>query len=186
MLGRPVVGEVRLGLGFDLTTPVGRSWISILRLLLQELDEEQSLVRRSAAHREALERLLIGTLLRSHRHEFSDALSTDHPPVRSRTVKRVVDAVRAAPERAWTVTDMAQVAGVGARRLQQGFREQIGMGPMAYLRVVRLERVRTDLLLGVGTVTEVASRWGFTHPGRFAETYRQRFGEAPSRTLRNA
>jgi hypothetical protein len=30
----------------------------------------------------------------------------------------------------------------------------------------------------------VASRWGFMHFGRFAQQYRQLFGEAPSQTLR--
>jgi AraC-like DNA-binding protein len=30
----------------------------------------------------------------------------------------------------------------------------------------------------------VALRWGFTHYGRFAAQYRQRFGCSPSQTLR--
>jgi AraC-like DNA-binding protein len=33
------------------------------------------------------------------------------------------------------------------------------------------------------SVSEVAYRWGFTHMGRFAGTYRARFGVTPSRTL---
>ena len=35
------------------------------------------------------------------------------------------------------------------------------------------------------TVSEVAYRWGFTHLGRFAGAYRERFGETPSQTLRS-
>ncbi|MCF7553638.1 AraC family transcriptional regulator [Pseudonocardia sp. WMMC193] len=186
MIGRPVSSSVRFALGFDLTGPAGRSWLAVVRLLLADLETERSLGRRFTGHREQLERLVISSLLRAQPHDFLEELRDDRRPVRSRTVKRVVDAVDAAPERPWTLTSLAETAGVGGRRLQQGFREQMGMSPMVYLRVVRLERVHRDLAAGVGSVTDVAFRWGFTHPGRFADAYRERFGHAPSETLRRA
>ncbi|MEU4690491.1 helix-turn-helix domain-containing protein [Actinoplanes sp. NPDC023714] len=34
------------------------------------------------------------------------------------------------------------------------------------------------------TVADIAKRWGFGHAGRFAETYRNRYGHWPSETLR--
>ena len=34
------------------------------------------------------------------------------------------------------------------------------------------------------TVAELAARWGFAHPGRFAVAYRAKFGHSPSETLR--
>jgi AraC-like DNA-binding protein len=60
---------------------------------------------------------------------------------------------------------------------------------MAHLREVRLARVREDLLAADParvTVTAVAARWGFPHQGRFAAAYRDRYGQAPSATLRLA
>lgn len=184
MIGRPVSSWVRFALGFDLTTPAGRSWLSVVRLLLSELDSENSLVRESVTHREQLERLVISSLLRAQPNDFFETLHEEHPPARSRTVKRVVDAIDAAPEQPWALPEMADLAGVGGRRLQQGFREQMGMSPMVYLRVVRLERVHRDLVGGAGSVTDIALRWGFTHLSRFADAYRERFGQAPSETLR--
>jgi len=184
MIGRSVPAGIRFRLGFDLTTPSGCSWLSVVRLLLSELDSPHSLGRGSVPHREQLERLVISSLLRAQPHDFFDALHEDRPPARSRTVKRVVDAVDSAPEEPWTLSTMAEVAGVSGRRLQQGFREQMGMSPMTYLRVVRLERVHHDLVGEAGSVTDVALRWGFTHLGRFADAYRERFGMAPSETMR--
>ena len=32
-------------------------------------------------------------------------------------------------------------------------------------------------------VSAIASRWGFFHLGRFAQSYRARYGELPSQTL---
>jgi transcriptional regulator GlxA family with amidase domain len=56
---------------------------------------------------------------------------------------------------------------------------------MQFLRQLRMERVHADLsLAGSGaTVTEVATRWGFLHFGRFAGDYQKQFGEKPSETL---
>jgi transcriptional regulator GlxA family with amidase domain len=60
---------------------------------------------------------------------------------------------------------------------------------MMYLRQLRLHRVHTELAANSpdsATVTMVARRWGFMHLGRFANQYRQLFGEPPSETLRAA
>ncbi|MBP2364326.1 AraC family transcriptional regulator [Pseudonocardia parietis] len=184
MLGRPVASLVRFSIGFDLANSAGRSWLNVVRLLLTDLADGSSLSRGSTTHREELERLVISSLLRAQPHDFHDELHSDHAPARSRIVKRVVDAVDAEPEKAWTLAGMAELSGVSGRRLQQGFREQLTMSPMAYVRLVRLERVHKDLLTYSGSVTDVAFRWGFTHLGRFAEAYRERFGLAPSETLR--
>ena len=81
---------------------------------------------------------------------------------------------------------LAEVAGVSVRSLFAGFREHRGTGPMAYLRTVRLERVRHDLLndASVASVSAAALRWGFAHLGRFSAEYRRVFGECPAQTLR--
>ena len=58
---------------------------------------------------------------------------------------------------------------------------------MEYVRRVRLHYDRQDLVIASRqqtTVTEIASKWGFAHAGRFAVDYRQRYGESPHVTLR--
>jgi AraC-like DNA-binding protein len=106
----------------------------------------------------------------------------EHAMMRPRTVNRVLDAVHADPARPWTTGQMAEVAGVSVRRLQEGFREHVGTTPREFLRDVRLDRVRAELTSGdpPASVTDAALRWGFTHTGRFAADYRRRFGTSPS------
>jgi AraC-like DNA-binding protein len=186
LLGHPVPSWVRFDLALDVTSGPGRSWLDTLRLLLSELDSPDSLLHRSERHREYLERLVIGGLVLAQRHDYADELRAPRPPARPRSIKRVVEAVEAAPERPWSLTDLARCAGVSGRRLQQGFAEHVGMSPMAYLRRVRLERAHHDLRTGLWPVTDVAYRSGFTNLGRFANAYRERFGETPSETLRRS
>ena len=76
--------------------------------------------------------------------------------------------------------------GVNARTLRLITHEFVGMGPVQYLRLHRLNRVRLALarsnprLVSVG---DVAGMYGFWESGRFAAIYRATFGESPSETL---
>ena len=85
--------------------------------------------------------------------------------------------------------ELATEVHLSTRALQEGFQRDLATTPMTYLRQLRLHGVRADLAdasrgRSSGAVTAVASRWGFVHLGRFAQQYRQLFGECPSRTLR--
>jgi AraC-like DNA-binding protein len=82
--------------------------------------------------------------------------------------------------------DIAQAARVSLRGLQSAFRRHAGESPTAYLRRARLDAAHSELLAGeAGTSVErVARRWGFSHMGRFAQDYRETFGQLPSATLR--
>jgi AraC-like DNA-binding protein len=186
LLGHPITGDVRFELAMDLSTPHAQSWLRVLRLILDELDWPDSLLEHSSSYRDHLEKLLILGLLQTQGHDHLDELRRPLPPARPRTVKRVVDLIEASPEANYTVADLARHAGVGARQLQIAFQESLNTSPTGYLRNIKLARARADLLAGAGTVMSVAYRWGFNHPGRFSATYRRRYGELPSDTLRRA
>jgi AraC-like DNA-binding protein len=81
--------------------------------------------------------------------------------------------------------DLCEAAGVSTRALEYGFRDFYGLGPMAYVRNLRLCRVRHDLLdpAHADSVSSAARRWSFTHMGQFSHDYRALFGEVPSKTL---
>lgn len=79
-----------------------------------------------------------------------------------------------------TTTMIAAVGDLSLRALQEGFQRHLGQTPNTYLRNVRLDRVREELVAGAaGTVAQTARAWGFAHAGRFAAAYEARFGEPP-------
>ena len=72
------------------------------------------------------------------------------------------------------------------RTLQSSLRQVSDSTPVHYLRCVRLDAVRKQLLSmqpGEGSITEAAMSCGFTHLGHFTEEYKALFGELPSQTL---
>ncbi|MBT2504017.1 AraC family transcriptional regulator [Curtobacterium sp. ISL-83] len=114
---------------------------------------------------------------------FHDALSQ---PDRA-NLRRAVDFIHAHARDPLTVGAIACAANTSIRSLQENFRNVLGTTPMLYLREVRLDGVRADLLAAdphLSSVGTIAGRWGFSHLGRFAGEYAQRFGERPSHTLR--
>ena len=86
-----------------------------------------------------------------------------------------------------TAADIAAAAHVSIRAVEYAFRRHLGTTPTGYLRRARLHHAHRELLAadpttGV-TVTEIAARWGFYHPGRFARHYRAAYGRTPYQTL---
>ena len=104
----------------------------------------------------------------------------------SHDVKKAIDLMRGDLARRWTVKDLARLCEVRRRTLEKHFRRFAGCAPLKFLRTARLDQARRQLIAAApGTnVTAVATQCGLTHLGRFAVTYRERYGESPSDTLR--
>lgn len=85
-----------------------------------------------------------------------------------------------------SMVDLCATTCASARTLQYAFGDVMQMTPIAYLRILRLNKVRS-MLQTAGpaeiTVTQSATKWGFFHLGEFARDYRHLFGERPSETL---
>jgi AraC-like DNA-binding protein len=186
-LDRRLVSPLRLGASFATGDGPGRTWAALVRLLHDELSGAQGLLDRPQMARRWRE-LLVSGLALTLEHPYGPSPAGQAPVRRPRTVKRALDAMHAEPGRAFTAAELAGVAGVGIRVLQESFRQHVGMPPLTYLRRLRLDGVHAELARSdprLVSVSEVAYRWGFTHMGRFAGVYRTRFGVSPSNTLRD-
>lgn len=160
------------------------SWWNYVALLLDELSATQGQGNQaSMAH---LETLLIVKLLETQRSNYHEHLQPQGCRIAPQHVRRVERFIADNVERPISLEELVNVSGVSARALFDGFRRFRDQSPMAYLRSIRLERVRQDLLRAPAgeTVTSIACRWGFYQFGRFAGEYRKVYGELPSETLR--
>lgn len=85
-----------------------------------------------------------------------------------------------------TVPDLCKHTFTSRRTLQYCFEQVVGTSPAAYLKVLRLNGFRRDLVLHAATIKigDLAARWGFWHLSQFSLDYKRLFGELPSETAK--
>ena len=185
-LGHPVPPDPVLEPSVDLRSGPGRRWDRLVRLLCDEARTTPSLLSHPMIAA-PLHDAVVSGFVHATRHRWSGTLES---PVHSwsRTpVRRAVEAIRTDPTQPFTPTGLARLAGASSRTLHDGFRRHLDTTPMAYLRLVRLQRAHAELRTAdprETTVAAVAHRWGFGHVSRFAQAYRRIYGRAPGETLR--
>jgi len=181
--GSPGAGGIAFGGRLDMATGWGREWRWYVDLFARQLTDPGILVEHPLLAAAVQDAVLDG-LLRCA--EYPGA-PDDAPPTATRTtVSRIADLMSTSPELHYGSELLAELSGTTPRAVQQGFRRQFGVTPHEFLRIVRLERVRSELTdpTASASIATIARRWGFAHIGRFSADYAHRFGELPSETLR--
>jgi AraC family ethanolamine operon transcriptional activator len=147
-------------------------------------DGEEALA--GAAYPAALADALLSTLIRTVASDWSrkdgHEIGRD---LEARVVGRATGSLSAGDGEATRVSQLCAAAGASERQLQRAFHSVYGFGPSRWLKLRRLQHVRSALLQAPAgsTVATIAGNFGFSDQGRFASAYRALFGEAPSTTL---
>jgi AraC family ethanolamine operon transcriptional activator len=134
------------------------------------------------AHDELLSALLSELVMRSGNGD-SDALM--HPAERWRVIRRAEAYLESVGEASVRIDDLCVATGTSLSRMERAFKEAFGLSPRRFLMLRRLAAVRGELLRAdeSTSVTDIATRWGFFHLGRFSREYRLHYAERPSQTL---
>jgi transcriptional regulator GlxA family with amidase domain len=164
----------------DIFTSAGVSSGIDLALALVEMDHGTELVRDVA-------RWLVVYLKRAGgQSQFSVLVEADPPP--QSPLRKVTDAVSAAPAANHSVKALAAQASLSTRQLTRLFQSELGTTPARYVEMVRLDAARAALdagrsvadtarLAGFGS-TESLRRVFADHLGVSPKAYRERFRTA--------
>lgn len=169
--------------GVDLAGPVGQAIWQHAQMMLGAAETG---VGMPDAYRVLLRDGLTTLMLSSLPSTVLSAFSRPAPSADPIAVRRAQEYMTANAERAITMAEIAAAASVSLRSLQDAYRKARGVTLGEGLLALRLDRFRVALLSGECnfSVAEAAFAAGFGHLGRAAAAYRERFGEAPSETLR--
>jgi len=162
------------------------AWLGLLDYACRAVAQTPEQVTGGPLGRHLSEMLGMHMLMEWVRQHERPAAACGLPGVAPAYVRRAERYMAEHARHAPTLSEVATATGISVRALTNGFRQFRDSSPMAYLREQRLLGVRQDLLGAChgATVASVAEQWGYANLGAFAATYRKRFGENPSVTLR--
>lgn len=186
MLGRDSLGPLIFRPTIDLRSGRGAEWLHMAQLVVAALKSDQGLLFNPLLGAHLANALTNGLLLCSD-HKFRERLDAPGQPMTPAAIKRAAEFIEANAQDPLSLPKIAASVGASVRTLQRGFADHYATTPIQYLARIRLEKAHHDLVTGNPmsvSVTDIASRWGFANPGRFAGTYRARYGVSPSTTLR--
>jgi AraC-like DNA-binding protein len=172
----------KLLLRLDFSTPVAASFHRALNYIWWQQGPPNELLR--AAYDEILLQGLVSNLA----PVVLDGRSAEAADPGSAYIRRACEIIRVRVSEPIRIAEVAAELGISARYLQAGFRRYLGATPHQFLRDCRLDQAHRMLCSAQRgqTATTIAYDCGFGHLGEFAQSYRLRFGESPSETLRRS
>jgi AraC-like DNA-binding protein len=100
--------------------------------------------------------------------------------VRDVQIGRALALLHEAPERAWTVDELAREVALSRSLLAQRFAALVGESPMQYLMRWRLALAARALRSSVDAIARVAERSGYETEAAFSRAFKREFGLPPS------
>lgn len=178
--------DIQFSPTLDLTENAGTSVQNILNTILLEADNQHSLLNQGTLTNH-FEELFITSLLNAQPNSLSEILFDRHRQIKPFYIKKAIDFIHENTNRLITLSELVDATGVSLRTLQSGFAKYYNTGPSTFIKQMRLNKAREELIATSNcetTVAEVAAKWGFYNPCSFSQNYKKIFGESPSETLR--
>lgn len=169
----------------DVSGGIGRVLKNMILHMIGEIDAQRLALSTPGLMGRQLELALMSGLLEAVPHNYAPLLGLGGTEASPRLLRLAEAHIAAHLDQPLDLAEIARAARTTPRTLQNAFRKFRDTTPLQYLRDARLARAHQDLLSGDPgqSVTDVATRWGFLHLGRFSQAYKARFGESPNRTL---
>jgi AraC-like DNA-binding protein len=173
---------------FVLFPPDAAPYRAIFEALAAVLDAE---LRTPQLDREAVERrvaeIIVIQLLRFELDRMKP--ESEHLPATALHDDRILRALTAAhhdPARAWTVKDLADVAGLSRTAFAERFAALLGDPPLHYLNRMRMQRAAASLRVGRRSLLEIAQSVGYRSEPAFIRAFQRHFGTSPGRWRRDS
>lgn len=105
---------------------------------------------------------------------------------RPKRIEAVKETISLAPERNWTLDELASVACVSPWHLTRVFRSQVGESVHRYVLRARLAKALDAVLDGGSDLTAIALDAGFSSHSHFTARFRALFGATPTEVRQSA
>ncbi len=104
--------------------------------------------------------------------------------LRDPIVGRALAKIHASPDAPWTLEGLARAAGTSRSVLAERFSATVGLSPIRYLAMWRLQIAAGLLSDGTEKVGAIAERVGFSSEAAFSRAFKKAMGRSPARWRR--
>lgn len=96
--------------------------------------------------------------------------------IQSPPIRRTLQAIHADPGRAWSLPELAEIAGQSRSTFAGAFRQTMGETPFAHLRRLRIHIAATRLRSGRKSVAAIAAELGYSDRHALGRAFQQEMG----------
>jgi AraC family ethanolamine operon transcriptional activator len=108
------------------------------------------------------------------------------PGSQERLLQRVLMLIESRPTHAFSLDELSREAFASKRAIQYAFEELVGLSPLRYVKLNRLNGFRKELVQGTElSLGSLVSKYNFSNQGRLVREYTELFGERPRDTVRH-
>jgi AraC-like DNA-binding protein len=100
-------------------------------------------------------------------------------------IARALTEIHRAPEKAWTLAQLASHAAMSRTAFAQRFRALVGQTPVSYLATWRMQKAAYLLEMRTLSIAQVAERVGYASELAFAKAFRRLIGTPPGAYARD-
>jgi AraC-like DNA-binding protein len=152
--------------------------------MLEDEYADDSWIDRNLVIRRMAETMLINMSRRVFA-DRRDALGDAARVPANRQIMHTINAFFAAPERAWTLDDLARTAGMSRTRFAEAFKLATGHTPGRIIARIRLTAAARRLAGASLSIDAAADEAGYSSAAAFVRAFQREFGETPARWRRH-
>nr|WP_280921513.1 AraC family transcriptional regulator [Sinorhizobium mexicanum] len=116
--------------------------------------------------------------LRAHLAKLGEGVGWPHGLI-DRNLAPAMQAIHAEPMRAWTVSELARIAGQSRSGFAARFRARVGLSPIEYLARWRVRLAAARLRRSDAPISRIAMELGFATDSGFSAMFRRVTGMSP-------
>lgn len=94
-------------------------------------------------------------------------------------LSKAIKVIHQSPEHAWTLTELAGIAGLSRTAFANRFKELLSMTPLVYMTHWRMQIARRSLRETNNAVIDIAEKVGYQSEAAFSRVFKKKFGIAP-------
>lgn len=99
-------------------------------------------------------------------------------------LEELLEAIRATPEKWWTVEEMGEYCNLSTAQFRRVFQQHTGMLPKLYIDRLKTSLAAEALTSGDDGLEQIARRFGYLDPFHFSRRFKQLTGFSPERYRR--